>query len=308
MQTKLNSAQPAVPPTFTLRDMILPEPLLERTGGGGNPFLVHGQRRARRPRHFIFMRLLEVLLIFWCFQIIRYLSPIQASMLAPDIVIAAPSPTLYLFPLSRFYLPIPIAIFTFLLLRYHIMLNNHANHIKKLSRDNLAELMLTDLGGQDFFLHPFLHFCRSYRVPIVWAAVAVAACIVKFYEGPFHWSDYIFVVIAGTFNIVMLTWFAAIGQFAIEWKWFAGGGRLRHLRPFSTLFVSAMLAAAIAWYSLFLITEFEFSTILPICVVGWVVALYVVYQIGLWVDYDSEWQLWRRLNPKDRDEMRGIAD
>lgn len=122
------------------------------------------------------------------------------------------------------------------------MVNNQSNHIKKLSRENLAELMLT--------------------------------------------------------------WIAAIGQFAIEWKWFAGGGRARHLRPFLSVIVSIALAGAIAWISLALISDDEFTRILPICIAIWTASLYVVYQIGLWVDYDSEWQLWRRLNAKDPDELR----
>ncbi len=298
--------------TFRLRDMLLSGPLLERTGADVNPFLVYAGRRARRPWRFVFMRLFEGLLVFWCYQIIRHLSAEQASELIPsdsEIAFINSSWTVNLLFVAGFYLPIPIAVFTFLLLRYNLMANNVANHIKKLSRENLAELLLTDLNGEEYFLQLFLSFCRSYRVPIVWAVVAVAACTAKFLSGlpGFRWTDSVFVVVVGTLNIVMLTWIAAVGQFALEWKWFAGGGRARHLRPFLSVSVSGVLAAAIAWYSLLLIEQDEFIQILPICVATWAAALYVVYQIGLWVDYDSEWQLWRRLNPKDPDEMRTVT-
>lgn len=288
--------------------MLLPGPLLERTGAGDNPFLVYAGRRARRPWRFVFMRLFEGLLVFWCYQIIRNLTPLQATIMIPFGMGAfQPDALTYLLPLTGFYLPIPIAVFTFLLLRYNLMANNVANHIKKLSRENLAELLLTDLNGEEYFLQLFLSFCRSYRVPIAWAVVAFSACLAYFYNRPLVWTDSIFVVAVGTLNIVMLTWIAAVGQFALEWKWFAGGGRARHLRSVLSVSVSGVLAAAIAWYSLLLIEQDEFIQILPICVATWAAALYVVYQIGLWVDYDSEWQLWRRLNPKDPDEMRTVT-
>lgn len=296
-------------PTFRLRDMILPDGLLERTRWRENPFIIYSERRARQPRHRIFMRLFELLLIFWCYQIIRHLMPERATSLSwfhnPSALLMLSEyyhePTVWS-TLSDFYLPIPIAIFTFLLLRYHLMINNPANYIKKLSRDNLAEFMLTDLCGEEYFLQLFLSFCRSYRAPIAWAAIAAVGTFVK--HDRFDTAEETFNVAVGTLNIVMLTWIASLGQFAIEWKWFAGGGRARHLRPFLSVFVSIVFAAAIAWVSLALISESEFAAILPICVVTWIAALYVVYQIGLWVDYDSEWQLWRRLNPKDPDETR----
>lgn len=245
------------PTVFTPLDMLMPARLLDETDWRGNPLVVYSQRRARRPLRFILTRLLELLLIAsfallvaWCFYDVlenRQTVPVSRWF---EVFLSTPyDTTLYPYsalPRSRFLIPEDaigwlLACSTFLLLRYHLHMNDQSNHLKTLSRARLGELLLTHLGNDDYFLHHFLMFCRHYRVLVAWAAVWGVFMATDMVSGGIIWfQPDIYARLLMTLQIILMVWVAGVAQYAIEWRLFAGRD-LKFWRKLLSLAISLAL-------------------------------------------------------------------
>ncbi|MCE5231018.1 hypothetical protein LLG95_15675 [bacterium] len=266
--------EPVRPRTFRLRDMLLPEALLDSTNWRDNPLVDYTDRRALLPGRRFFIRILEVILVLGWFAIVW--DPFEHHydgwfvFMPPDHYWDGGSGYFY----WRGNMLVPLAL-VFLLLRYHLTINDQSNHLKTLSRGKLGELLLTTLGSEDYFLHHFLLFCRRYRVLVAWAAIWGLTIVVDILDNGVTWVQLTTLVrILVTLNVILLTWIMGVYQYVTEWRWFAGGRALR-FRPFLSMIHSAALSlivlfASAPWY----LIGFVFSRSSP-------PSLYVLTSIAL---------------------------
>lgn len=249
--TTETTALPTAAAPFRLRDMVMPEKLLERTNWRDNPLIVYSERRAKRPVRFVLIRFLEIVLLYcWAsiisFPFSHYLSGfLFFGFMRGDFISYDYSRSPGLVPSTPAYSFVTTFILIFLLLRYHLLINDQSNHMKTLSREKLGELLLTRLGNEDYFLHHFLLFCLRYRVLIAWAAIWAVTISIDVITMGLTWIDVetLWRAVA-TLNIVLLTWVMGVYQYVTEWKWFAGG-RGRALRIAYSLLFTAVLSAIV---------------------------------------------------------------
>lgn len=237
---------------FRLRDMFFPEKLLERTNWRDDPLVHYRDIRASRGTKFILTRLLELILFLYGAAVIsfpfkNFHLPVPFLELMPGDYRDGFSGDIlhYLFGIRfvQIYQFMIHLVFVYLLLRYHLLINDQSNHMKTLSREKLGELLLTRLGNNEYFLHSFLLFCLRYRVLVAWAAIwAVTLGLDALTQG-YTWIQLKTLGrVVATLNIVMFTWVLGVYQYVTEWKWFAGGHR-RALRKVYSLLHSLLLSA-----------------------------------------------------------------
>lgn len=263
--------------------MVLPAGLLERTGWRENPLVRYSERRARRPLRFIALRLFEAVILAVC-------------MVAAGFVLRGVTQG----GLSL----VVLFVLAFLLLRYHLYANDQSMVMKTLSLHHLQELMLTQLGGNEFFRHHLLIFCRTYRLVFVFAILTgfYVYHYVRSVHTPATFSAFMILILI--LVIMMQMWLGGIYQYIAEWKWFAGG-RLPALRSLMSL----GLSAAISFFIL-LADVLIFMVVAKTCgdsqmlfaipaayAVVWAGAFALVYHEAKMVDlYAMQW-LTARLDP-----------
>ncbi|MEN6625765.1 MAG: hypothetical protein ABFD69_06000 [Candidatus Sumerlaeia bacterium] len=255
----------SAPVSFTPLDMLMPARLLKATDWRDNPLVVYSQRRGRRVWRFVLTRLFEIVLLalaalivavpFAFFQdrdaLVKTLpgKALMRSTSNPVVTlpqpITAPSATMNNLNLVLLQLPAIWLAMIFLLLRYHLLINDQSNHMKNLSRERLAELLLSQLGSEEYFLHHFLMFCHRYRVLVAWGVVWGVAIGADILMGEVRWvQGGMYTWLIATLNMVLFTWVGGVVQYVTEWKWFAGGAA-RRWRPVLSLAFSLAVAAAI---------------------------------------------------------------
>ncbi|MEN6625764.1 MAG: hypothetical protein ABFD69_05995 [Candidatus Sumerlaeia bacterium] len=246
---------------FTIGDMLLPATLLEDRNWRDNPLVLYSERRARRPVRFLLTELLELVLVGCLalmaahifYTVIRIKGvPVRdwhRWFLTDDGLNRT-----FVFPENL--MPYFYGGFIFLLLRYHLFVNDQSNHMKNLSRGRLGELLVTHLGRDEFFLHHMLIFCQRYRVIVGWAAVWAVFIAADVLSGGWVWVEpEIYAWLFMTLYLVLIVWIAGVYQYVTEWKWFAGG-RGRKWSTIAGLFFSMFLSLGMAltlaaWHELF---------------------------------------------------------
>ncbi|MCE5228426.1 hypothetical protein LLG95_02360 [bacterium] len=304
--TKVRDDQASSRPAqlFSMRDMLMPAELLERTNWRDNPLVVYSQRRGRWLFRVLMTRLLEIFLVFWCYEFLTRIvvhvhrQETELNELAltwrihcylGDGVVAHHLHNLPFSITISIFLGIPV----FLLLRYHLFINDHSHHIKTLSYERLSELLLTRLGREEFFLHHFLMFCQRYRAIVAFGAIALVCWGKYIASGESLFFGTIYQLIPAMLNIVVLTWIAGVLQYVMEWKWFAGG-RARVWRPVASFFYSVILACPITLISLAMMNALLFYS-LPSCLMIWLIAVTCVHAKGSEIYILAEEQLWSRI-------------
>lgn len=195
-------------PVLGWRDMLLPARLLDETKWRFDPLVIYGELRSRRLPRFIAIRAFEavILAIAICTIVMGF----------------------------KLWFGLPIV--TFLIIRYHLYVNDQSMFIKALSRNRLEELMVTRLSDNEFFLHQFLIFCQSYRLVYGFLVMTLLFCLPA--------RDESFIHLLYLFILMMQAWIAGVYQFTVEWKHFAGG-RLNKLRGVISIIISLALVGLI---------------------------------------------------------------
>ena len=158
------------PLTIRFRDFLFPARLLERTGWRENPLIIHSERRMGRLGRRVLRHLLEIVLLLlgWYFITRAWPGlPSRSGFRGSYDVLGRLASRSFL---ESFHSILPLLL-AFLLLRYHLLLGDRAHQTKSLDRDQLAHLLLTRLGRNQFFLHHFLLFCLHYWVLVGYAVL-----------------------------------------------------------------------------------------------------------------------------------------
>ncbi|MFC1601853.1 hypothetical protein ACFL34_05835, partial [Candidatus Sumerlaeota bacterium] len=290
-----------------LRDLLVPEQLLEQTGAFDNPLLVYSTRRSRRWWRRLARHLLELTLL-----ILGFLIVISGGMVAQVLFRSGyyGRPT-YFIPFDDDWLVLIVPLFTFLLLRYHLLINDQSHHIKTLRHNHLQQLLLTPLTSKDYFLHHYLFFCRQYRVIYGFIAVCIAGLVyVRVVAGGRGAANCVWSAIF-LFWVVLATWVAGVGQYVFEWRWCAGG-RWPALQSVLTWFLSLALGAAIiaaplgmALVAVLVLAQAPlvlaaiFTAVFPVAVLLGVVAL--IHRLGKRTHEEALDLLWQRVARDDPD-------
>ena len=274
------------PMKISLREFLMPEEALKSTGAFENPLLTYSLRRGRRWPRRIAQHLLEVALLVVGFLLITNWHEDMREQY------------LLLFPLS------------FLLLRYHLLVNDQSHHLKTLRADHLQQLFLTRLEREDYFLHHYLYFCRNYRVIWGFAGLLIATFIYGGLFGKIDWLIWQFVALLFGICLVLLTWLAGVMQYTMEWRIFAGGQSpiaqsigtwfISLLLAFLTMLAAQMLTSSaynLGGESIPLGLLFLFPG-LPLILLA---AAALVHWQGLGVYQDATELLWRRFAKEDPD-------
>lgn len=266
------------------RDLLLPARLLIETQSDESPLLVYSRRRAGRWRRRLIAFGYETTLLFVGYKIMT------ATDLRP-------------FAFDKPLLPL----FAFLLLRYHVFVNDQSHHIKLLGRDQLAHMLQTQMGANEYFLHHCLAFCQKYRVAFGFAGLMVAQFVFIYRHADLRWAWWEYFGPAMVcFSLVLLTWLAGVAQYILEWSLFAGGN-LRIVQSLASPLISALLASPVMIISFSHFTGYGYNRgIISIAILA------VVFGLGLaliliWgreVYRTATERLYERARLDDPDHMR----
>lgn len=226
---------------FTPLDMLMPARLLKATSWRDNPLVVVATQH-NKTVHFCAMRLSEIFLFafgalipvhafFFVEHFERFVAEFEPGRLDDRVLRFIPA-----------YVPLLYPVFLFLLLRYRLWAGRALLHVRYLSRARMPELLLTNIGPIELFLHPLLTMCRSRTIFYGWGAVWLLALAVDVAMGNQAWSWLLMYVWAAmSLNLVALVWVAGIFQYVLEWMWFAGGQpRWRMIKSLAISFAIAL--------------------------------------------------------------------
>lgn len=277
---------------FSLRDMIFPARLLDATDWRNDPLIAYSERRSRRPLRFVATRLFEIVLF--------------------ALALACFVPVVMRGPIGHIAAIVFFPAFVFLLIRYHLFVNDQSMFIKALARNRLEELMLTRLGKNDFFLHQFLMFCRSYRtvfgfliLTLLFAIACIPGVKVRIAGATFFMPRLPgFITLLMLFAIMFQVWIAGVYQFLLEWKWFAGG-RLSRMRGVLSMAISVALTAMILAIDYMIASTIRaeisalenFFSAQVVFGAIWIIACGLVYVQGCRIHADAMERLRNRLDP-----------
>lgn len=262
-------------PNLRLIDFLFPKRMMAETGADDNPFLVQSQRRSRRFLRFVFLRLLEILILLPA-----------GFVLTPGVS----SRILWLFFL----------ITPFVLLRYHLLASDQSHHLKALTREQLEHLLLTRLTSKEYFLHPLLAFCLRYGIVVALVAVfAVQMAIgVIFRQDNWVYLGY-YQPISIILMMVLLTWIAGACQFIFEWRRLSGG-RYPVYRQILSLFFSVGFSIPVVLICLYFQGQHPLKAIIavPLLFIG---AAWMTWQYGRSSFSMANDLLWQRYLSGDAD-------
>ncbi|MCE5230992.1 hypothetical protein LLG95_15545 [bacterium] len=229
-------------PILRFMDMFFPDRLLDRTGCSDNPLVNYIGRLSATRSRYITNRLFQLCLLL--FVVLTYTPFVHKG----------------------FFLPIlSIPFFSFVALRYHLFTRNHYAVIKLLSSDRVPELLLTELGDDELFLHFFLLHCRKlgWLVGIIplWSLALMPTLSMDLLGEA--------MAILFLFSLIFIqTKIAAAYQFALEWKWFAGRPQNKAHAAFSNA-ISIVFAVLILFANICIETSLKSSVeaiLLPVMI------------------------------------------
>lgn len=188
------------------RDFLFPQRLLVETRAEENPLTLHNRRRMARPWRRVVRLLWETGLLL---AIIVFL--------VGDVVYKSSATVHY-----------SLFAFAWLLLRYHLFVNDQSSHLKSMTPGQLEHLVLTNLNRDDYFLHQFLFFCLRYWVAVACVAVGAALTLYRIVTLDYDWVWWnTYRSFFMLFSLILLTWAVGAIQYVIEWQLFVGGNRTR---------------------------------------------------------------------------------
>ncbi len=247
------------------RDFLFPQRLLDETDASDNPFVTHSRRRLGRwwRTALRLVMLATLLFIGWHLMLPAYETESELNALARGNpwgvrIRSLPQGGLALLLWMPLFAPLGalmyfavVGFFAFLLLRYHLFVNDQSHHLKSIGRDQLEHLLLSRVGPNEYYLHHFLLFCLRYDVIVGWAALMLGTSAVYMLSGGWMWVEEAYWrPTALTLGIVLLTWVAGVFQYVMEWRVFAAS-RYSYLRLAFSVPISVLAALAIAGFAYF---------------------------------------------------------
>lgn len=264
-------------PAFGWRDMLLPDRLLTATNWSADPLAQYAGLRARRPLRWVAGRLFELLIL-----------AVAVVSMCSD---------------KEYLMLLGVVAFVPLLIRYHLFVNDQSMFVKTLSQNRLEELMLTRLGRNEYFLHQFLLFCRTYRLVYGFFILLLLYPVIPLYSAlP---TGRVFGVLFALFILMMQAWVAGVCQFTLEWRLFAGG-RLSSLRGLMSMALTLGLGLLILVgdFGIVVFIQFvqsdplvAFGTFAGLQVLFWAVAFGLTFCAGRRIYLNAVDLLRRRLDP-----------
>lgn len=206
-------------PQFGLLDMLFPARLLEQTDYTENPIVSHCERASAGTGRYIATRAFQLALVSAAtFFIVSVLNHQFALVL------------------------LCIPCFVFMCVRYHLFVESRLLPIDMLSRDHMADLLLTDLGRTGLFLHFLLLNCWNFGL-LVFVALPLLLFSPPVVATP-DWLIEPWIAFLTLLTLFTQARLASIYQFTLEWEWFAGAP-VNRFRPLISLGASLALGAAI---------------------------------------------------------------
>lgn len=236
-----------------LIDLLFPSKLLEKSNYSENPLLIYSLHRSKQWSNISLKLSFEAVLIFLGASYFLGLEYNQTfHRFSWNVPINLNNITYF-----GHYFALPIL--SFLMLRYHLYINDHSHHIKSLRYNQLEQLLLSRLDSTDYFLHHFLYFCHRYRVFIVFTAFVCIGFIKPFFEVKQScFESYFYDKITDALFVVLMTWIMGVFQYVWEWHRFAGK-KLCFWNKIQSVLLSLLLSFGIMIIIYILIESFNRS-------------------------------------------------
>ena len=291
------------PVVLRYRDFFFPQRLLEQTGALENPLLVYSLRRSRRWWRRLLLHVFEVVLLVVGFACVHETNIFHAGGARRIHLIPLTSLTGSGAFLSGLSLTLTFWALAFLLLRYHLMLNDQSHHLKALRKNYLQQLLLTHLRAEDYFLHHLLYFCLRYRVLVAFTAIVSVEWLIQYfsYNADLLTTRYYATMIWGL-SVVLLSWVVGVWQYLLEYRLLAGRPRtfVSMTMPWLLSLALAGGTVLLAYVPAMLIAELPLLAIL-LTVAMFLIAAWFAFAYGRWLHFYTMDILHGRLQGKDPD-------
>ncbi len=304
------------------RDFLFPQRLLDETDAWDNPFVTHSRRRLKRWWRTAARALMAVVLLYmgWHMMFPAFENPYDLEVLSGRSrgwsgrrVSTMPQGGMALALWAPLFAPLGammyfavVGFFSFLLLRYHLFVNDQSHHLKAIGHDQLEHLLLSRLGPNEYYLHHFLLFCLRYDVIVGWAALWLGTFATYVLNGGWLWiEEGYWRLPVMTLAIVLLTWVAGVFQYIMEWRLFAAS-RFSWLRLAVSVPVSALIALAITGF-LYIQRQMEAYAIFLVSGAAFALFAGIAFSRGKSLYQRAEGLVWKRMIGSLEDTPSGVS-